>query len=254
MLDAEHPFACVLLDQDLPDLQGLDVLEDIRERANPPPVVMLTGEGRRRRIDRGAAPRCRGLPDEAPHRRRPSSACHPGSDRAQCARAAIARQRAALDSLLPPCQSDRGRAVHRRCGDGARDRMQRGRAQSPATGAFRWPHGQSARRVRQPRVVAGVLPSCPRRGFGKLRMAFPAGGWNLRDDRNPCALHRGGGHAVYRRRRPRCQRAQGARAGPDRAFTARQLDRRLESAGVRRASGRILARSGSQGSVRWPWS
>lgn len=44
MLDAEHPFACVLLDQDLPDLQGLDVLEDIRERPNPPPVVMLTGE------------------------------------------------------------------------------------------------------------------------------------------------------------------------------------------------------------------
>jgi diguanylate cyclase (GGDEF)-like protein len=44
MLDAELPFACVLLDQDLPDLQGLDVLEDIRERPNPPPVVMLTGE------------------------------------------------------------------------------------------------------------------------------------------------------------------------------------------------------------------
>jgi len=44
LLDAEPAFACVLLDQDLPDLQGLDVLEDIRERPNPPPVVMLTGE------------------------------------------------------------------------------------------------------------------------------------------------------------------------------------------------------------------
>ncbi|MEO6689344.1 MAG: diguanylate cyclase [Dokdonella sp.] len=43
-LDAEQPFACVLLDQDLPDLQGLDVLDDIRARPNPPPVVMLTGE------------------------------------------------------------------------------------------------------------------------------------------------------------------------------------------------------------------
>ncbi len=42
--DAEPAFACVLLDQDLPDLQGLDVLEDIRERPHPPPVVMLTGE------------------------------------------------------------------------------------------------------------------------------------------------------------------------------------------------------------------
>lgn len=37
-------FAAVLLDQDLPDLQGLDVLDDIRKRANAPPVVMLTGE------------------------------------------------------------------------------------------------------------------------------------------------------------------------------------------------------------------
>ena len=41
---ATEAFACVLLDQDLPDLQGLDVLEDIRERPTPPPVVMLTGE------------------------------------------------------------------------------------------------------------------------------------------------------------------------------------------------------------------
>ncbi len=37
-------FDCVLLDQDLPDMQGLDVLEDIRQRADAPPVVMLTGE------------------------------------------------------------------------------------------------------------------------------------------------------------------------------------------------------------------
>ncbi len=41
---AEQHFDCVLLDQDLPDLQGLDVLEDIRARAGAPPVVMLTGE------------------------------------------------------------------------------------------------------------------------------------------------------------------------------------------------------------------
>ena len=46
LLFADHqpPFDCVLLDQDLPDLQGLDVLEDIRARADAPPVVMLTGE------------------------------------------------------------------------------------------------------------------------------------------------------------------------------------------------------------------
>lgn len=44
LFDDSSAFDCVLLDQDLPDLQGLDVLEDIRERPNPPPVVMLTGE------------------------------------------------------------------------------------------------------------------------------------------------------------------------------------------------------------------
>jgi diguanylate cyclase (GGDEF)-like protein len=42
--EAAQPYTCVLLDQDLPDMQGLDVLEDIRAHANPPPVVMLTGE------------------------------------------------------------------------------------------------------------------------------------------------------------------------------------------------------------------
>lgn len=39
-----QPFDCVLLDQDLPDLQGLDVLEDIGAHADAPPVIMLTGE------------------------------------------------------------------------------------------------------------------------------------------------------------------------------------------------------------------
>ena len=37
-------FDCVLLDQELPDIQGLDVLVDIRALPDPPPVVMLTGE------------------------------------------------------------------------------------------------------------------------------------------------------------------------------------------------------------------
>ena len=35
---------CVLLDQELPDMQGLDVLEDICEKSDAPPVIMLTGE------------------------------------------------------------------------------------------------------------------------------------------------------------------------------------------------------------------
>lgn len=41
-LDAE--IGCVLLDQDLPDMQGLEVLAEIRKRASAPPVIMLTGE------------------------------------------------------------------------------------------------------------------------------------------------------------------------------------------------------------------
>lgn len=41
---ANPAFDCVLLDQDLPDLQGLDVLDDIRANPETPPVVMLTGE------------------------------------------------------------------------------------------------------------------------------------------------------------------------------------------------------------------
>lgn len=44
LADDQHGFDCVLLDQDLPDLQGLDVLEDIRTQTTAPPVIMLTGE------------------------------------------------------------------------------------------------------------------------------------------------------------------------------------------------------------------
>jgi len=43
-LTEKGPFDCVLLDQELPDLLGLDVLVQIRGLASPPPVVMLTGE------------------------------------------------------------------------------------------------------------------------------------------------------------------------------------------------------------------
>lgn len=44
LAESQGRFDCVLLDQDLPDLQGLDVLEDIRCQADAPPVIMLTGE------------------------------------------------------------------------------------------------------------------------------------------------------------------------------------------------------------------
>lgn len=43
-LTEKGPFDCVLLDQELPDLLGLDVLVQIRGLPSPPPVVMLTGE------------------------------------------------------------------------------------------------------------------------------------------------------------------------------------------------------------------
>lgn len=44
-LDAiDASIACVLLDQDLPDISGLDVLALIQQLPDAPPVVMLTGE------------------------------------------------------------------------------------------------------------------------------------------------------------------------------------------------------------------
>ena len=37
--------ACLVLDLRLPDLDGLDLLEALRERESPPPVIFLTGHG-----------------------------------------------------------------------------------------------------------------------------------------------------------------------------------------------------------------
>lgn len=42
---AEREFDCILLDYRLPDIDGLGVLRDLRERGITAPVVMLTGQG-----------------------------------------------------------------------------------------------------------------------------------------------------------------------------------------------------------------
>src|SRR6185295_7322612 len=41
----EREFDCILLDYRLPDIDGLGVLRDLRERGITAPVVMLTGQG-----------------------------------------------------------------------------------------------------------------------------------------------------------------------------------------------------------------
>ena len=145
---AAVPFDCVLLDQDLPDMQGLDVLDDIRQSANPPPVVMLTGEEDAAvsidALRRGAA-------DYLMKRRI-------DEDRLQRAiQGAIERARLSRQ-LRDNEQPDRGRAVHRRRRQHPHHRMQRGRAHAAASGSGRHDAGHPARRFRQPRAVAGLLP------------------------------------------------------------------------------------------------
>ena len=79
----------VLLDHQLPDASGLEVLDAIRARPHPPAVIMVTAHGNESLAADGAPPRRGRLPGQG---RRPSASCCPRSWSGSAGPASCARR------------------------------------------------------------------------------------------------------------------------------------------------------------------